>query len=311
MKPLNFYKNLNLKTSNEVFDYLLSTLKPSNMTFDYFVDWKKVFKNVDDIKIGLNTLNALIGADNFEEMFIKLIKKDPELIKLIPIILVRDGHSDGVIKILNYDNFQFNYKIFDFKKKILDDEDIKLYLEFIEKTGLKEIIQKEKIKNFVDYTIGVEAGLNSNARKNRSGKIMEKMVENLIKEFCLNNGFKYITQADSKKIFNNFGIDVPVYLDKKGNKKERKYDFVIKSKTNLYLLECNFYGGGGSKLKSTAEEYEKLGQSLKDDGFNFIWITDGCGWLTTEIPLQKAFENIDYLVNLKMVSDGVLLEAVK
>ena len=59
------------------------------------------------------------------------------------------------------------------------------------------------------------------------------------------------------------------------------------------------------------EEYEKLGQLLKDDGFNFIWITDGCGWLTTEIPLQKAFENIDYLVNLKMVSDGVLLEAVK
>ena len=153
--------------------------------------------------------------------------------------------------------------------------------------------------------------MNSNARKNRSGKIMEKMVENLIKEFCLNNGFKYITQADSKKIFNNFGINVPVYLDKKGNKKERKYDFVIKSKTNLYLLECNFYGGGGSKLKSTAEEYEKLGQSLKDDGFNFIWITDGCGWLTTEIPLQKAFENIDYLVNLKMVSDGVLLEIVK
>ena len=311
MKPLNFYKNLNLNTSNEVFDYLISTLKPSNMTFDYFVDWKKVFKNVDDIKIGLNTLNALIGTDNFEEMFIKLIKKDPELIKLIPIILVRDGHSNGIIKILNYNNFKFDYKIFDFKKKNLTDKDIELYLEFIEKTGLKEIIQKEKIKNFVDYVIGVEAGLNSNARKNRGGTIMENMVENLIKEFCLNNDFKYITQADSNKIFNNFGIEVPVYVDKKGIKKERKYDFVIKTKTQLYLLECNFYAGGGSKLKATAEEYEKLGQSLKLDNFNFIWITDGAGWLTTKIPLQKAIENIDYLINLQMAEDGILKQIIK
>jgi type II restriction enzyme len=281
------------------------------MTFDYFVDWKKVLKNVEDIKIGLNTLNALIGADNFEEMFIKLIKKDPELIKLIPIILVRDGHSNGIIKILNYDNFKFNYKIFDFKKKILTNEDIKLYLEFIEKTGLKEIIQKEKIKNFVDYVIGVEAGLNSNARKNRSGTIMENMVENLIKDFCLNNGFKYIIQADSKKIFNNFGVEVPVYIDKKGIKKERKYDFAVKTKTKLYLIECNFYSGGGSKLKATAEEYETLGQKLKNDNFNFIWITDGAGWLTTKIPLQKAFENIDFLINLQMIEDGILYEIIK
>lgn len=311
MKPLNFYNKLNLNTSNEVFDYLISILKPTNTTFDYFVDWKKVFKNVDEIKIGLNTLNALIGADNFEEMFVKLIKKDPELIKLIPIILVRDGHSNGIIKILNYDNFKFNYKIFDFKKKILTNEDIKLYLEFIEKTGLKEIIQKEKIKNFVDYVIGVEAGLNSNARKNRGGTIMENMVENLIKDFCLNNGFKYIVQADSKKIFNNFGVEVPVYVDKKGIKKERKYDFAVKTKTKLYLIECNFYSGGGSKLKATAEEYETLGQKLKNDNFNFIWITDGAGWLTTKIPLQKAFENIDFLINLQMIENGILNEIIK
>ena len=190
------------------------------------------------------------------------------------------------------------------------DDDIKLYLEFIEKTGLKEIIQREKIKNFVDYVIGVEAGLNSNARKNRGGTIMEGMVENLIKEFCLNNSFKYIAQADSKKIFNNFGVNVPVYTDKKGKKKERKYDFVVKTKKQLYLIECNFYAGGGSKLKSTAEEYEKLGQSLKIDGFNFIWITDGIGWLTTQIPLQKAFENIEYLINLKMIEDGILNEII-
>lgn len=311
MIPLNFYKTLNLTTSNEVFDYLLSTLKPSNMTFDYFVDWKKVFKNVDDIKIGLNTLNALIGTDNFEEMFTKLIKKDPELIKLIPVILVGDGHSNGVIKILNYYNSKFEYRTFDFEKTILSDNDIKLYIEFIEKTGLKEIIQKEKIKSFVDYAIGVEAGLNSNARKNRGSAIMEKMTEHLIKEFCLNNGFKYITQAESKKIFDNFGVDVPVYTNKKGKKKERKYDFVIKSKIKLYLLECNFYGGGGSKLKSTAEEYENLGQSLKFDGFDFVWITDGCGWLTTKIPLQKAFENIDYLINLQMVENGILKKIIK
>ena len=85
------------------------------------------------------------------------------------------------------------------------------------------------------------------------------------------------------------------------------YFYVFK----VLFVECNFYAGGGSKLKATAEEYEKLGQSLKLDNFNFIWITDGAGWLTTKIPLQKAFENIDYLINLQMVEDGILQQIIK
>lgn len=132
----------------------------------------------------------------------------------------------------------------------------------------------------------------------------------MIKNFCVNNNFKYITQADSKKILNNFNIEIPVYIDKKGIKKERKYDFVIKTKAKLFLLECNFYAGRGSKLKATAEEYEQLGQQLKNDNFNFIWITDGCGWLNTKIPLQKAFENIDYIINLQMIENNILNEII-
>ena len=108
-----------------------------------------------------------------------------------------------------------------------------------------------------------------------------------------------------------FNIEVPIYIDENGVKKERIYDFVIRTKTQIYLIECNFYGVGGSKLKSTAEEYEKLSQLLKFNRFNFIWITDGAGWLTTKIPLRKAYENIENLVNLQMIEDGVLYEIIK
>ena len=310
MQKLKFYKDLNLNTSNEVFDYFISTLKPSNMTFDYFVDWKKVLNNVEDIKISLNTMNSLIGAENFEKTFIEIIKRDPKIIELIPVILVRDGHSNGIIKILDYYNCKFEYKIFDFTKNNFSEQDIKLYLEFIEKTGLKKIIEDKKIKNFVDYVIGVEAGLNSNARKNRSGTTMEQITEHFIKNFCLNNNFKYISQADSKKIFNIFNIEVPVYIDEKGNKKERKYDFVIKTNNKIYLIECNFYSGGGSKLKSTAEEYEKLFQYLSTNNLTFIWITDGDGWKSTQTPLRKAFETTDYIFNLNMLENNILEEVI-
>jgi len=256
MKPLTFYTSHNLTTSNEVFDYLIKTLKPSNMLFSYFVDWKKVFSNVEEFEIKLNTFNYLIGKENFDEAFAQLVKSDPSLIKLIPVLLVRDGHSGNKFKILaSYDNMKMVYKDYDFSKTILSDKDIEDYVELFDKTGLKNLIVNKKIKNFVDYTIGVEAGLNSNARKNRGGDVMEKITEAFIKEFCLNNGYKYIIQADSKKIYNNFGVDVPVYVDQKGVVKERKYDFVVKTPKELIMIECNFYAGGGSKLKSTAEEY--------------------------------------------------------
>jgi len=71
------------------------------------------------------------------------------------------------------------------------------------------------------------------------------------------------------------------------------------------IFETNFYGGGGSKLKSTAGEYRDLFNVLNNK-YKFIWITDGYGWKSTARPLRETFNHNDYIISLDMIEKGVL-----
>jgi len=161
------------------------------------------------------------------------------------------------------------------------------------------LIVSQKIKNLVDYMIGVEAGLDSNGRKNRSGQCMESIVEFFISDFCKGRNFKYLKGANAKKIKGKWGFDVPV------DKSSRIYDFVVNDGKELFIFETNFYSGGGSKLKSTAGEYRNLFDTLAGK-YKFIWITDGYGWRKTARPLRETFDNNEYLFNLDMLEKGIL-----
>jgi len=147
--------------------------------------------------------------------------------------------------------------------------------------------------------IGVEAGLDSNGRKNRGGHAMEDIVEAFIVDLCNKKKFRYLKEANSEKIKQEFGYDVPV------DKSSRRYDFVIDNGKELFIFETNFYGGGGSKLKSTAGEYRNLFDVL-DGKYKFIWITDGLGWKKTTKPLRETFNHNDYLFSLTMLEKGIL-----
>ncbi len=301
MKFLSFYKDvLKCDTDNQVFDYLISTLKPSNIIWSYFVNWEKVLKNTKQIELALNTFNYLIGKDNFDEEFKFLLKENPNIVKVIPALVVRDGSNKKKFKILvDYKNKKLVYEDYDFTKKDITSEDIEKYLTFVKETGLKNLIVGKKIKNLVDYMIGVEAGLDSNGRKNRGGHAMENIVEVFIKDVCEKNNFRYLKEANAEKIKHKLGYNVPV------DKSSRRYDFVIDNGKELFIVETNFYGGSGSKLKSTAGEYRNLFDVLNNK-YKFIWITDGMGWKTTTKPLRETFNHNDYLFNLSMLEKGIL-----
>ena len=306
MKYFDFYNaSLNCKNEDEVFAYLISSFKPSNTLWSYFVNWEKVVENTKDIEITLNTLNYLIGKDDFDNEFKSLLKKHPETAKAIPALVVRDGEHTNKFNILvDYKKKKLTYENYDFSKSKLTDEDIEKYLIFVEKTGLKELFTSKQIKNLVDYMIGVEAGLDSNARKNRSGHSMENIVEVFIKDLCVNKGYRYIKEANAKKIKSELGYEVPV------DKSSRRYDFVIDNKKELFLIETNFYSGSGSKLKSTAGEYKSLYNVLAGK-YKFIWITDGLGWTKTSRPLRETFDHNEYVVNLNMLEKGALEALLK
>ena len=201
----------------------------------------------------------------------------------------------------DYRRGQLNYKDFNFsQKEELLEKDIDSIIEFMRNTELLNLFQSQRIKSIPDYVFGIEVGLDSNGRKNRGGTTMETIVESLLHPICLEKEIPFMVQATAPKIKEKWGVDIEV------DKSSRRFDFAIKSKKTLYLIETNFYGGGGSKLKSTAGEYRTLFDYISSQGHQFIWVTDGLGWKKALRPLEETFNHIDYTLNLKMCSTGLL-----
>lgn len=290
--------------SSKTFDYLLSTLKDSIKGWDYFVNWDKVNTNVRDIEIQLNMLNYLIGKDNIKEEAKYLITKHPEVITAIPVLIASRDLRFQIISSDEESMFKSKEYAFDNYKNI-SNEDIENIVEFMDKSKILQLFSTKSIKNVVDYVMGVEVGLDSNGRKNRSGHSMEDLVEKFVAKLCDENGYKYLKEATPIHIKNEWGYDVTV------DKSARRFDFVINTGSKLYLIETNYYGGGGSKLKATAGEYKTLYDVASEDGHEFIWVTDGKGWLTASRPLEETFNHNKYIVNLTMLEQGVLEEIIR
>lgn len=309
MKSLGIYQKMELIDENDVFEYFLSKLKLSNRNWKYFVDWVKVFKNISDIEMELNLLNYLIGKSDIEKELRLLIRKYPKIIKTFPILI---AWREKEIKILvDYKEEEWRYKTYNFKiKKEYSDEEIDDFVEFTKDIKLLEIFENKRIKNIIDYVIGIEVGMGTNGRKNRSGTIMEEIVEYYIKEMCNKLGIDYISQATEKKIFKKWQIEIKVNEKLGKNKANRAFDFVINKNDCLFFIETNFYGGNGSKVKSTAGEYITLNELINEAGYTFVWITDGFGIKKTKSQIKETFEKIDYLLNMNLVYKGALEEII-
>ena len=303
MKDLDFYNNtFNVGDEESVFSLFLKNLKPGNMLWTYFVNWKKVFNNINNIEVELNTLNYLIGKKNFGTSFRTLVKKNPDIIKVLPALAVRAGEGLAKFDILiDYKKGELEFEEYSFTE--YDSKEIDKYIAFLEGVGIKDLLQNKKIKNLVDYMIGVEAGLDSNARKNRAGKAMEEIVEIFIKDLCKKKKYQYEKEVNAKTIKEKFGYDVPV------DKQNRRYDFVVDAGKKPIIFEVNFYNSkGGSKLKATAGEYIGLYNILKKKKIQFVWVTDGPGWRFVKAGLSEAFREMDYIFNLHSLEKGVLLQ---
>ncbi|MFA5049860.1 MAG: type II restriction endonuclease [Candidatus Micrarchaeia archaeon] len=303
MRHLEIYNKKDLNNEEKVFDFLINTLIPSVTSWDYFVNWDKVNKNLNGIKVELNLLNSLLDSQNLENDFISLVKKYPNIIKAIPVLLAVREKNLKILK--DYQEKDLAYLSFDFNKTAVSDSEAKNYFIFLKETQLTELFKNKKIKNFVDYVFGVEVGLDSNGRKNRGGKLMEKITEVFVKD-AISNNFEYLAQATPKKIKLKWGFEV------KFEKSQRSFDFAIFNVENkkLYLIESNFYNGGGSKLKSVCGEFKTLFNELGKQGIELIWITDGKGWLTARNPLRETFDNNHFVFNLELLKLGALKEVI-
>lgn len=309
MKYLPFYKENGLPDKNDaVFEYFINNLTDSIFTWDYFVDFNKVKKNVVGIEKELNLLNVLIGKEKLEQEFLSLIKEYPKVRRVLPILVaVRDNKLKGLKITVDLEKFTSKNvtELFDPSVAITPKIEQEL-LAFFKDSGLSAIFKSKTVKNLMDYCLGIEVGMDTNARKNRTGIIMEKIVELQIEKFCRDRGIEYCPQATKAKIKSAWSIDITL------DKADRKFDLAAynRKKGKLFLIETNFYSDGGSKLKSTAGEYQYLWDFLNKQGVSLIWITDGLGWHTAKKPLQETFNHNDYVFNLDSIKKGVLKDVL-
>lgn len=309
MKKLGIYEEWGFETEDEVFNFLIETLKDSIYTWDYFVDWEKIRNRMEDLEVELNMLNSLIGKENIEQKFIELMEEYPRVKKVLPLLIaVRQNKLRKMSILKDSKELKSEPKREYFKiRRDIDTETREELLSFFNNSGLKEVLQDKDIKSVQDYYFGVEVGMDTNARKNRTGFLMESLVEDFLKELVKKkDSLEYICQARKEKIESRFNKEIKI------DKSNRKFDFALinKEEEDLFLFETNFYSSGGSKLKSTAGEYQYLNNFLKNQELALIWITDGKGWNTAVNPLHETFLNNDYVFNLEMLKRGVLREII-
>ena len=275
------------------FEEWLSKMRKSINGYSYYVDFNKVYANVDEIKVELNILNSLIGSRNIEKECEELLKKYPNVMKAIPILLaVRENEiyaqdEEGA--------FLYNFLNVDFKKC-----SSKQYITFMRKTGLLDLISNHIIGNLYDYATGVETGLDSNGRKNRGGHQMEDLVEKYIKK----TGAEYYKEMYLTDIENKWGANLSA-ISAEGTTTKR-WDFVVKTSKKIYVIETNFYSGGGSKLNETARSYKMIAEEAKQvNGVEFVWITDGGGWKSARRNLKETFETMEHIYNIADMENSV------
>ena len=277
------------------FNLWLSKFRESICDYSYYVDFDKVYRNVEKMKIELNLLNSLIGARNIETDFDNLINKYPEVLKCIPILLAVRQREIYVIDKNGEYNFSF------IQKNYTNDE----YKMFMRKTGLFDLLQNRIIGNLLDYVTGVEVGLDSNGRKNRGGKIMENLVESYIVNAGYVLGQTYFKQMYLSDIEKKWGLNLSAISN--NGQAEKKFDFVVKSKEVVYAIEVNFYSTSGSKLNETARSYKMIAEEAKNiPNFKFVWFTDGVGWRSAKNNLKETFDVLDTIYNIEELESGVI-----
>ena len=269
--------------TTEQFNLFMSQLRETNATLDFYCDFSKIAKNVADIEISLNTLNYLIGKENLREAVEALWNRDPRVFDVMD-VLIATRKKDDKKYIDNDGSMHSVHSLF---------SSVDGVMKFIEGTGLDKVFKNKEVKDLVDYVFGVETGLDTNARKNRSGEITETLVARIFD----NANIKYRKQVSSKEFP---AVSAVLGADQK------VFDFVIAANCKTYLIEVNFYSGGGSKLNEVARSYTDVAPKVNGvHGFEFVWITDGNGWNSARNKLEEAFVAIPSIYNLTTISEFI------
>ena len=290
------------KMEKREFKNWMASFKESIADYGYYVDFDKVYRNVNEVKVELNILNSLIGVPNIEEEFENLIRKYPDVLKCIPLLLAVREKEIYCQDEKGGQTYKFTPK--QMRPKELEPEK---YAYFMEHTGLFDLLKNHIIRDLVDYVTGVETGLDLNGRKNRGGHLMEDLVEGYIKKAGFVKDKTYFKEMYIHQIAEKWGLELSAISNQ--GKMEKRFDFVVKTGKMVYGIETNFYGSQGSKLNETARSYKTLALEANTiQGFTFVWFTDGKGWSKAKHNLEETFDVMEHIYSIQDMENGIMSE---
>jgi len=288
------FKALGFSTFDEYFADFMESLLPSNKTYEYFVDWKKVKAEIRNRKQEIFLLNSLRenrSIDELREEMTDLIEKHPEVSEAVP-LLIAERIRNGGLHIL--DPEQDELISYDFTRDVVRGRsECEKLVRFCERTGILDLILGTK--DLYDYLLGVEVGLDTNARKNRSGDIFQKLVHASLNK-NLQGELTIVSEDPSFSLYRSMSSRKMI--------EEKTHDFVIYSHGEpRFVIEANFYNVIGSKPPSIAESYSKMSEAAETRNVDFVWITDGPAWRLMQNPLKRAMtkSGIEFILNYRMI----------
>ena len=129
------------------FNEWISGFRDSIASYGYYINFEKVHRNIDDIKVELNILNSLVGSKNIEFDFENLIKKYPEVMKCIPLLLAVRANEIYCQDENGGHLFQFDFGKYSPKSNVHYER----YKYFMRETGLFDLLENHIVNNLVDF----------------------------------------------------------------------------------------------------------------------------------------------------------------
>ncbi len=300
MVQLELYESLGLPqpTIDSVMAEFNRSVLGSNRSFDFFVGWGKVDENVQQAEADLRELDSLRGRPNLPVALAELLGRRPSVARLLPLLIAWRETRGNVLTEDPSGEFRLIAYQFDQTSSLTQAEATKL-VEFCQKTGFLERLPE--IADLMSYYRGVEVGMDTNARKNRSGKFMEDRVAPILSDIAQKNPTWQFVPQQSFRRLQEMHIDIPpAYSD-------RKPDFVMLGPSARKVnIEVNFYDKLGSKPQEIVDSYIRRAESLKEAKWEFVWITDGPAWKMGTNQLRIAFNELNAVLNLSFCRRGVL-----
>lgn len=277
------------KGAKKEFNNWLDTFQPTLATCDYFTDFEKVNDRIKELKPQIKTIKQIIKQKDISLAIENELKIDFSIMSILPLFIAVNTKDTTFI------DAKGKYQTISFHKST---NDLSVYMEFINTSGIVDVLKKVKSVGVEKYLFGILVGLDSNRRKNRMGHLAEDKLEEILQK----TGYPYYKEVNLETIKERYNIDISQLSNRKVSSK--RFDYIMEKNGELYLFESSYYTSNGSKQNELSRSYTEICKAINNiQGLHFIWVVDGNGWKSSKNALEKAYNVMPDVYNFSELEE--------